>query len=404
MLTFSSWLALIVCGAYFLIFTAIVCTGRHLDHRKYFLRDALLSFGLSLLAFVLIATEVLSAPGKLSVTAACWLFLFLGALIWRSTSWQPKWFPAYAGTMTLVPVAAILWVSFHRENEIAAVDLHDPLVEESSERVSDLRNQFPFESLEVRLESLKAPAKARSPLPVETKERLAELEQDISFHARFYPREKTLKDLHEGSVEDFVRREGFGNERIERPSKIWILRGPLQATTVPQPSSFLSASWAEVDLNREPPTVNRKPVGAMHNQTLLDFVDPSRSGYAKSRKQVAGFVPHRINAVHEEEPWKVLRLELVGILKAEQPRVYVTDELPNIKKIDSTATRSLDAFESAGLEKLTAGEHLFIRETSEGIRMLGAVRAVEQCIQCHGGERGDLLGAFSYSLTRTSNP
>jgi mono/diheme cytochrome c family protein len=56
------------------------------------------------------------------------------------------------------------------------------------------------------------------------------------------------------------------------------------------------------------------------------------------------------------------------------------------------------------LEKLTAGEHLFIRETSEGIRMLGAVRAVEQCIQCHGGERGDLLGAFSYSLTRTSNP
>jgi mono/diheme cytochrome c family protein len=30
--------------------------------------------------------------------------------------------------------------------------------------------------------------------------------------------------------------------------------------------------------------------------------------------------------------------------------------------------------------------------------MLGAVRSTRQCVACHGGDRGDLLGAFSYAL------
>ena len=30
--------------------------------------------------------------------------------------------------------------------------------------------------------------------------------------------------------------------------------------------------------------------------------------------------------------------------------------------------------------------------------MLGAIRSAKQCVQCHGGQRGDLLGAFSYTL------
>jgi hypothetical protein len=33
------------------------------------------------------------------------------------------------------------------------------------------------------------------------------------------------------------------------------------------------------------------------------------------------------------------------------------------------------------------------------LRMVGSVRSLKQCIPCHGGRRGDLLGAFSYSLS-----
>jgi len=32
--------------------------------------------------------------------------------------------------------------------------------------------------------------------------------------------------------------------------------------------------------------------------------------------------------------------------------------------------------------------------------MLGATYGAKQCVACHGGERGDLLGVFSYTLQR----
>ena len=40
------------------------------------------------------------------------------------------------------------------------------------------------------------------------------------------------------------------------------------------------------------------------------------------------------------------------------------------------------------------------RQTPDGLRILGAIRAAKQCVDCHGGERGALLGAFSYTLTQ----
>ena len=61
-------------------------------------------------------------------------------------------------------------------------------------------------------------------------------------------------------------------------------------------------------------------------------------------------------------------------------------------------TRPLDKFEASGLEKLRRGEDLVIGPTSDGLRMLGSIRSTKQCIQCHRGERGDLLGTFSYTM------
>ena len=94
-------------------------------------------------------------------------------------------------------------------------------------------------------------------------------------------------------------------------------------------------------------------------------------------------------------------VELVGLLKYDEPVVYISDKLPNMKELADVPKRALNLFESTGLKDLQQGEYLYVRDSTEGLRMLGAVRSVEQCIQCHGGERGDLLGAFSYSLTRS---
>ena len=67
--------------------------------------------------------------------------------------------------------------------------------------------------------------------------------------------------------------------------------------------------------------------------------------------------------------------------------------------LNELPTRSLDLFESTGLEALAKGDELFTRSRNGVVRMLGAVRAKSDCLSCHDNKReGDLLGAFSYTL------
>lgn len=40
-----------------------------------------------------------------------------------------------------------------------------------------------------------------------------------------------------------------------------------------------------------------------------------------------------------------------------------------------------------------------MRDANDGRRhVLGAIRSGKQCLSCHEGERGELLGAFLYTL------
>ena len=43
-------------------------------------------------------------------------------------------------------------------------------------------------------------------------------------------------------------------------------------------------------------------------------------------------------------------------------------------------------------------------EQIRNARMFGALRATKQCLKCHDAARGDLLGAFSYTLRAKSLP
>jgi hypothetical protein len=68
------------------------------------------------------------------------------------------------------------------------------------------------------------------------------------------------------------------------------------------------------------------------------------------------------------------------------------DELSNAR------TLSLDTFEMKALEGLLGGEDLMVQKLPQHLRMLGSIRAVEQCVRCHRVKRGELLGAFSYQM------
>jgi hypothetical protein len=95
-----------------------------------------------------------------------------------------------------------------------------------------------------------------------------------------------------------------------------------------------------------------------------------------------------------------LHREPVSLLKSKTPAVYVSKVLPRMDELKDARTRPLTEFEAAALAKLRAGEDLDSRSSLNRIHLLGSVRALKQCLECHNVQRGELLGAFSYELMR----
>jgi hypothetical protein len=171
--------------------------------------------------------------------------------------------------------------------------------------------------------------------------------------------------------------------------------------SIPQPGSPTAAKslLGEAKPERVGPTDDEN-LHAFHLDSLLNFVNPRGFGWVKSRAEVAGFQAHHFRSVPKSERWRVESIELVGLLLHQKPVVYVTASLPRMEELRAASTRALDAFEAVGLAELKKGEGLFVSESKAGLRLLGSIRATEHCTACHGGDGGELLGAFSYALTR----
>jgi hypothetical protein len=68
-------------------------------------------------------------------------------------------------------------------------------------------------------------------------------------------------------------------------------------------------------------------------------------------------------------------------------------------KLAGVPHRALNQFEAGALPQLETAKDLVIEQQPKRIEMLGAVRAATNCLACHEGQRGELLGAFSYEIT-----
>lgn len=166
---------------------------------------------------------------------------------------------------------------------------------------------------------------------------------------------------------------------------------------IPQPA-IVVGKLRSVDNLKYFPVPDASTIELLHRNCIVDFVHPAGWGYAKDRRHVAGFQSHQFSKVPEPTgTLRVASIELIGWLRGE-PIAYVSDHLPAMKELRNAPTRPLDAFEEEGLAKLRRGEDLFTKSENGSVRLLGAIRATKQCIDCHGSQRGDLLGAFSYQL------
>ena len=261
---------------------------------------------------------------------------------------------------------------------------------ETVEKYDELRDRHPYESMEERVP---VPLLSDDPPAGVTAAHLDEFETNVE-SARHTWRTRSLRQLHEDRVRLFVNAPGFGALRN-------LTMGPTERSVSPEPRPDTPAQ------ETPSPTPHDRCLSAtdetdlleLHGKGSLDFVNPAGFGFVKDRNHVSGFLPHGFSETPAATSrWQVDRIELIGLLLHPEPVVYVSERLPSMTKVRDIPTRPLDEFEANGLVTLRRGGTLAVGTVESQARMLGALRSARQCVECHGGQRGDLLGAFSYTF------
>jgi hypothetical protein len=261
-----------------------------------------------------------------------------------------------------------------------------------------LRELYPLESLVERLPP-DPELSQRRPLPSAARARLEELETRANSYSH---RSVMLRILHEDTVGLFVNSPGFGVARVMLPSESLLEIDARGVAPVPQPVPRASALNLTPGFVGQPKASPNNEDYNRHWQGVADFTDSRNRGYVRDRQHVAGFRPHRLSEVPGvgSPRMAVETVELVSLLRFSEPAVYISADLPRMDELRDAPTRLLDGFESAALWQLRDGEDLVAVQDGALVRMLGSIRNAKHCLDCHGGARGDLLGAFSYTLKR----
>ena len=299
-----------------------------------------------------------------------------------------------------------------------------------------LRERFPYLSLKDRLEfearSVTGGSTAELVLSEVGLERLQKFER-VFENRDSQARLLSLRELHSSEVRWFINSPRNGLSRWGRtptpdaleygePPVIPVLAASAESEIEQSPGTADPAAQDRLEVERVAAIPSRLELEQFHLADQIAFTDPWSFGDVKNKYRVAGFVSHGFTympAVGDPQnkypraydpadqrdsnyssPWKIAQLELVSLLKFDHPAVYVTGHLPRMAEIVDAKTRPLTNFEQQALRSLRGGEDLVTEVDTNEIQMVGSLRSVKQCLECHAGRRGDLLGAFSYRLRR----
>jgi hypothetical protein len=330
-----------------------------------------------LAAFPLIFTLTLILPLNALAVA------FTGMFCWMEKA-RPRWFLVSSISATVVVYAVVILPKLWEWDR--------------------LKKDFPMESLASRLayeDHTRIPTPFQGEAFSTAGSHLDSLETRLLMEARFesYGRTLTLEHLHAGIVQQFIDSPGVGVGRIILPKPRFLeQQGPEEP--IPQPIPYSQPlDLAPTPLREGSDLLN------VHLENMVDFLNPFGFGYIRDRDHVAGFRPHQFQkGLRSPQRWRINRLELVGLLKYEEPVVYLSANLPRMDELSQAATRSLDTFEKESLGRLLRGDDLMIQETPQQMRMFGSIRAGQTCLRCHSVQRGELLGAFSYRMLAKELP
>src|SRR5207244_3987227 len=163
---------------------------------------------------------------------------------------------------------------------------------------------------------------------------------------------RILQRLHDENYRAFVATAGFG---VGRMGLMVYPRG-LEAPSAPPiqlPKPYVPPNDPATELPRQILAAAQVPTALqltyMHERGLLDFLDRRRMGYIESRNRVIGFEPHAFGQIpsiglkqQEAEPWQLIRLELISLLRHPEPVAYISDRLPRMDELKKAPTRPLD--------------------------------------------------------------
>jgi hypothetical protein len=289
----------------------------------------------------------------------------------------------------------------------------------NKQSVEEWREKFPFVSLGNRLDYETSHTQVAQALL--NPEDMKRVEEQFQLGGL---RIEALRLLHSEEADQFIQQGGFGFERMPL-SSTYYRQLQIAPTLTPENVSYTESSL-ENDPEAKLPIKGsgvEGPSRLLSLETLLKlhwwgqegFLARDSFGYVKSREQVSGFEAHHFqydpsiyalnqNSKEEEkkakERWVMRRLELVSLLKFEKPVVYLSAHLPRMQDIKNQPVRELSVFEEKALKQLQAGEDLVTEATTNRIHMMGSLRAGKQCLECHHGQYGQLLGSFSYDILR----
>lgn len=311
--------------------------------------------------------------------------------------------PAAAFLIAALAVALLAWplarsrvrsfVPFMAAAFFGAYGLATYLAFQPAGANDDLRDRSGFVSMTVRVPEPAAASCAQAD------PRLNAFQASVAQEGERSLRGAELRRLHDDTVSQFVNRFGFGVGRVAMPGQPWEpRRRPTRQDDSPTPPGP-SSDW-------DPPAdlasaMVGPAVPEMHAASGPDGLAPQGVGASRGRRQFAGVVPHGFSRVSVTTGnLAVRRVELVGLLKHSGPVVYISEKLPAMGDLRDAPTRPLDAFESAGLTAVRCGADLYSVREGVVVRAVGSIRNGNDCVGCHGGKRGDLLGAFAYVLVR----
>lgn len=378
-----------------LVLCALICVVLGRSHGA---RAAIVLLGVVFLVAVILGATSIAWQAALCAASV----MLLGGL--GESAWPRR---IAVATVTCSVLAA---VAFDQ-----AVEAHQRQLAADREReLAALRMQFPLTSVAARLQyetrnrsgnGAAGDAKPASLILADEVERT--LASNESFH-RTSTRGQSLKRIHHPDVVG----SGMFDARYRADDEVFL--SSLHTISLSQPAERHGCGPEKTP---EPEYVPIPSPGAQalplialrqyHGTAAGDFLDPARLGYVEDREHVAGFEPHAFHRVPvlnrskaDEAALKMERLELVSLRKPSGPYAYVSDNYPRLDDLQKTDTRLLHDFETRALSQLRTADDVVIEETDGVVRMLGALRAGNDCLRCHSVRRGELIGAFAYEFLR----